>query len=79
MRKQEYIHLHAALVEAARYLVEEEGIPNTVLSEYDVLETRPSSAHDSKQAHHRAVVTLASAIEARLEQDTPEGADPLLT
>lgn len=62
VRKQEYVHLHALLVEVARYLVDRRDMPTAVLSEYESLGTRPSNVNESKRAHRDAVATLSAAI-----------------
>ena len=63
MRKQEYIHVHALLVEITRYLVENEDTPAETFAAYDALDTRPSSIHEAKQNHHDAVMGLSGEIE----------------
>lgn len=75
MRKKEYIHIHALLVEVTRYMIENEDMPAETLSTYHALDTRPSSIHKSKHHHHEAVTVLTSAIRPWVEQtrtDSPE-------
>jgi hypothetical protein len=64
MRKQAYLHVHALLLAVARHLHDCDGMPESVLDEYDALGVRPWSVQLSKQAHHDAVLALAAAVEA---------------
>jgi hypothetical protein len=68
MRKQEYIHIHALLVEVTRYLIENEAMSAETLSAYDALGTRPTSIHKSKQNHREAIMVLSSAIKPCLKE-----------
>lgn len=79
MRKQEYLHVHALLVEVTHHLTDHEEMPTEIRAEYDALETRPWGVHASKQDHHDAVMALATAIETWLDQ-TPnaEVAPPVM-
>jgi hypothetical protein len=72
MRKKEYIHLHALLVEVTRYMIENEEMPAETLSTYHALGTRPSSIHKSKESHHKAITVLYSDIEPWFDQLQPE-------
>lgn len=75
MRKQDHIHTHALLAEVTRYLIENETMSGEMLSEYDALETCPSSIHKPKQDHREAVIVLSRTIEPCLKEigtDSPE-------
>ncbi|MFT4923175.1 MAG: hypothetical protein ACI8XM_002401 [Haloarculaceae archaeon] len=76
MRKKEYIHIHALLVETTRFLIENEDMPAETLSTYDALGTNPSSIHKSKQSHHEAITALNSAIEPWFEQTRSDSPEP---
>ncbi|GAB6861723.1 UPF0058 family protein [Haloplanus litoreus] len=67
MRKKEYIHIHALLVEVTRHLMENEEMPAETLSTYDALGTPPSGIHKSKQKHAEAITALNDAIGPWLE------------
>lgn len=69
MRKQEYIHVHALLVEITRYLVENEDMPAETFAAYDSLSTHPSSIHEAKQSHHDAVMGLSRDIEPWVKEE----------
>lgn len=75
MRKQEYIHVHALLVEISQYLIDHEDLPVETLVEYRALDTRPLNVHESKENHHDAVMVLATIIGASLEQGTDDAPD----
>lgn len=72
MRKKEYIHIHALLLEVTRYVIENEDMPAETLSTYDTLGTRPSSIHKSKQKHYEAISVLTSAIDPWFERTRTE-------
>lgn len=61
MRKQELIHLHGLLMEVARYYKQGDSF-SIDLSEYESLETDPSSIHRNKAEHQAAVFALIEAI-----------------
>jgi hypothetical protein len=74
MRKQEYIHLHALLLEILRSHHDLERVPTRLLAEYDALGVRPWSVNRSKREHQDAVALLATAISTgceRATEDTP--------
>ncbi|WP_436923781.1 UPF0058 family protein [Halosimplex amylolyticum] len=79
MRKQEYIHVHALLVEVTRHLTDHEDMPAEIRGTYNTLDIHPSSVHASKQDHHEAVMALATAIGTWLELAPDERADLTVT
>ena len=68
MRKKEYVHIHALLVEVTRYVLENERPPAETMSDYEALETRPASIHEPKRKHHEAIKALGDGLEQWLEQ-----------
>jgi hypothetical protein len=76
MRKKEYIHIHALLVEVTRHLIENEDMPDEALSTYYALGTPPSGIHKSKQKHDEAITTLHAAIEPWLEHTCTDSPVP---
>lgn len=72
MRKKEYVHTHALLVEVTRYLSETGDMPEDALSTYDALGVSPSSIHESKRSHHEAITALYSDIDPWLERTRTE-------
>lgn len=76
MRKQESVHLHALLLEIARYLDDRPETPPLDLSEYDALGVGPSSVHRSKGAHEDSVALLATTIGDSLRREQEHGQEP---
>jgi hypothetical protein len=72
MRKQEYIHVHALLVQITQYLVEHEDMPAETFERYEQLSTRPSSIHEAKENHHDAVMELSGDIEPWIDEEFSE-------
>lgn len=75
MRKKEFIHIHALLLEVTQYLIENEDMAVEMYSTYDELDVRPSSIHKQKQNHHEAVKILGDSVERSLEQGHTESPD----
>lgn len=75
MRKKEFIHVHALLLEITQYLMENEDVDPSIHSMYDTLDVRPSSAHKPKDDHYEAVTVLGDSIERALEQAHTESPD----
>ncbi|WP_324758575.1 UPF0058 family protein [Haloarcula sp. GH36] len=73
MRKKESIHVHALLAEVTRQLIEDEAMSVEGRAAYDLLGTRPSSIHESKENHRKAIMVLCNAIESSLEETHTDG------
>lgn len=78
MRKKEHIYIHALLVEVTQQLIEDDTMSVEMLSEYEALETYPTSIHKSKQNHHEASLALSSAIEPCLDETRTESHDRVI-
>ena len=75
MRKKEYIHVHALLLEVTQYLMENEDVDPSKHSMYDTLDVRPSSVHKPKHNHYEAVAILGDSLERTLEEAHTESPD----
>ena len=75
MRKKEFIHVHALLLEISEYVMENEDVDQSIHPRYDTLEVCPSSVHKPKRTHYEAVTILGDSIERTLEQARTESPD----
>ena len=71
MKKQELIHLHGLLAEVSAHCTSADDLPID-LDDYHSLGIRPTSIHQSKTDHKRAVFALAEGITEGMEAETRE-------
>ena len=71
MKKQELIHLHGLLAEVSAHCSGTDEL-SIDLESYRTLGIRPTSIHQSKTDHKRAVFALAEGITTGLETEEPE-------
>ena len=67
MKKQELIHLHGLLAEVSVHCRATDGL-HVDLDDYHELGIRPTSIHQSKTDHKRAVFALAEGITASMAE-----------
>lgn len=79
LRKQELIHLHGLLAQVRNHY-EERAETDIDTSEYDALNTRPTSVHKNKIDHKKAVFALAEEMdEGMLHPEDPAYEETLET
>jgi len=71
MKKQELIHLHGLLAEVSTHCTATDDMIID-LDSYDALGVRPTSIHQSKTDHKRAVFALAEGITSGLNVEERE-------
>ena len=71
MKKQELIHLHGLLAEVSAHCTSTDDL-SIDLDSYHALGIRPTSIHQSKTDHKRAVFALAEGITASLTEEERE-------
>ena len=71
MKKQELIHLHGLLAEVSTHCRATDNLPID-LEDYHTLGIRPTSIHQSKTDHKRAVFALAEGITEPMSEASRE-------
>ena len=71
MKTQELIHLHGLLAEVSAHCTSSDRV-SIDLDDYRALGIRPTSIHQSKTDHKRAVFALADGITSGLDEAEPE-------
>jgi hypothetical protein len=71
MKKQELIHLHGLLAEVSAHCTSSDQL-SIDLDDYHTLGIRPTSIHQSKTDHKRAVFALAEGITSGLVEEERE-------
>jgi len=71
MKKQELIHLHGLLAEVSAHCAGTDDL-TIDLDTYHTLGIRPTSIHQSKTDHKRAVFALADGITSSFTMEEPE-------
>ncbi|ELY73576.1 UPF0058 family protein [Natrinema pallidum] len=69
MNKQAFLHLHGLLAEVLEQY-ESRISGDLELTEYETLDTRPTSIHKSKDDHKAAMFALARDITSDMEMDS---------
>ena len=68
---QEFIHLHALLLEVRAYLEQEGNVPYGAFDSYDAQPVRPSHIHRQKGAHKNAIDLLLDGLEQSVRTHPP--------
>lgn len=76
MRKQEYLHVHALLLEVAVQLADDGAISTQVVDHHDGRAVGPNAVHAAKSDHHAAVMALSASLATAIEESPAEPAQP---